>query len=199
MDESSAFVRDASFEHLIIRGFEAINIDAPKMQFDETALDRLVLINAAFDDISMLDTEVRGCDLSAARLSSGSFNRVRFTNCRMTGVDFSRSALKHVTFTGCKLDIANFRFAKLAHVTFEDCTLIETDFQVGELADVAFSASTLERVMFDQCKLRQVDARGSLLSEIHGWRHLRGLTIDNTQLITIAPELASELGLSIKD
>ena len=166
-----------------------------KMKFDEVALDRLMLINAALDGITMLDVEVRGCDLSAAVLSDGVFNRVRFSNCRKAGIDLSRAALHNVTFIGCRLDMANFRFAKLSSVTFEDCTLIEADFQVGELSDVTLSDCTIERAMFDQCKVRNVDARGSELRDVHGWRYLRGLTIDHAQLAAVAPELASDLGL----
>jgi uncharacterized protein YjbI with pentapeptide repeats len=117
----------------------------------------------------------------------------------MAGVDFSRAQIENVTFVGCRLDMANFRFAKLDGVIFEDCTLIEADFQVGDLANVTFSGCTIERAIFDQCKTRQVDARGSELREIHGWNYLRGLTIDHAQLVSIAPELAGELGITVKN
>lgn len=197
-DDPSLLKPSARFDRIILRGMEVINGVAQKMKFDEAALDRVTLINAALDGITMLDTEVRGSELSAAVMTSGVFNRVRFTNCRMAGADFSRCSLDNVTFVDCKLDMANFRFAKLNGVTFEGCTLIETDFQVGELAEVLFSSCTLERVIFDQCKIRRVDARSSTLSNIHGWRHLRGLTIDHVQLTTIAPELAGELGLTVR-
>lgn len=199
IDEPAQLKPNARFDRVILRGFDALNRAAQRMKFDESALDRLVLVNAALDSITMLDTEVRGCDVSAAVLGAGTFNRVRFTNCRMAGVDFSRAQIQNVTFVGCRLDMANFRFAKLGGVTFEDCTLIEADFQVGELANVTFSGCTIERAIFDQCKARQVDARGSELREIHGWNHLRGLTIDHAQLVGIAPELANELGIVVKN
>lgn len=197
-DNPASLAPGVQHERIILRGFEAPNKAAQKMKFDETALDRLMLTNAALDNIIMLDTEVRNCDLSAAVLGGGTLNRVRFTSCRMAGVDFSRATLQNVTFTGCKLDMANFRFVHLSGVSFEDCTFVEADFQVGELADTTFSSCTLENVIFDQCKLRNVDARSSELRTIHGWRHLRGLTIDYAQLITVAPELASELGVNVQ-
>jgi uncharacterized protein YjbI with pentapeptide repeats len=199
IEDPAVLKANADFERVILRGFEALNKAAQRMKVDESALDRLVLVNAALDEITMLDTEVRGCDFSAAVLTGGSLNRVRFTNCRMAGVDFSRAKLQNVTFVGCRLDMANFRFSKLSKVTFEDCTLIETDFQVGELTQVAFTQCTIERAIFDQCKAIQVDARGSDISEIHGWRHLRGFTLDHAQLVRVAPELASELGIDVKD
>lgn len=197
-DNPALLEREAHFERIILRGLEAPNKAAQKMKFDETALDRLMLINAALDSVTMLDTEVRGCDFSAAGLGSGSLNRVRFTNCRMAGVDFSRSTLKDITFVGCRLDMANFRFAKLKSVKFEDCTLIETDFQGGELMKAAFESCTIERAIFDQCKIIDVDARSSEIRDIRGWRYLQGLTIDHAQLATIAPELARDIGLKVQ-
>lgn len=197
-DDRTMLVPNAQFERIILRGIDASNVASQKMKFDETALDRLTLINAAFDGVTMLDTEVRGSELSAAVMTGGIFNRVRFSGCRMAGVDLSRTHLQNVTFTGCKLDMANFRFAKLDGVKFEDCTIIEADFQVGELANVDFNDCTIERAIFDQCKIRSVDARSSELREVHGWRSLRGMTIDHTQLIHIAPELASEFGLKVE-
>jgi uncharacterized protein YjbI with pentapeptide repeats len=197
-NDPTSFKREAYFERIILRGFEALNRAAQKMKFDEVALDRLVLINAALDNVTMLDVEVRGCDLSATVLASGNCNRVRFTSCRMAGADLSRTTLKNVTFVGCKLDMANFRFAKLQGVVFEDCELNEADFQMAELREVTFTNCTIERGIFTQCTISNVDARGSELRGIHGWRYLRGLVIDHTQLITIAPELARDLGLKIQ-
>ncbi len=197
-DDPLLLKRNAIFERIILRGFEASNKAAQKMKFDETALDRLMLINAALDNIRVLDSEIRGCDFSAAVMTEGYFNRVRFTNCRMAGVDLSRAGLNNVTFVGCRLDMANFRFAKLHNVAFEDCTLIETDFQGGELHEITFENCTIERAIFNQCKILNVDARSSELRDIHGWRSLRGLVIDHTQLASIAPELARDLGLRIQ-
>lgn len=197
-DDRAMLVEHAQFERIILRGLDGSNIASQKMKFDETALDRVTLINAAFDGVTMLDTEIRGSELSACIMTGGIFNRVRFSGCRMSGIDLSRASLHNVTFTGCKLDMANFRFAKLDGVKFEDCTLTETDFQVGELANVDFDDCTIERAIFDQCKIRSVDARTSELSQIHGWRYLRGMTIDHTQLVHIAPELASDFGLKVE-
>jgi uncharacterized protein YjbI with pentapeptide repeats len=116
----------------------------------------------------------------------------------MTGVDLSRSTLKDVVFKDCKLDMANFRFAKLTRVTFISCTLNETDFQAAELSEVVFEDCYLEKVEFGQSKVKQVDARTSQLYDIRGWQSLKGLIIDSTQLVMIAPQLAHELGLIIK-
>jgi uncharacterized protein YjbI with pentapeptide repeats len=169
------------------------------MIFDEVSLHKVTLINASLNEINARDVEIIGSDLSAAVCVNGNFTRAHFQNCRLSGIDFSRCKLQDVTFDGCKLDIANFRFAKLSRVSFINCSLVETDFQVGELHDVEFKDSILERVTFEQSKILRVDGRSSQFSNIRGWRYLKDLTIDQTQLITIAPELALEIGIKIQD
>lgn len=195
--DTAALIRGESYDRVIVRGIEGIALVAPKMKFDESALDRVVLINGALDEISLLDTEVRGCDLSAAVLANGSLNRVRFTHCRMAGVDLSHASLHNVTFSDCRLDMANFRFAKLHSVLFEDCTLSETDFQLAEVREVAFQNCRLERTVFTQSKVIATDLRGSHLENIRGWNSLKGATISFEQLSYVAPELAQELGLTV--
>ena len=116
----------------------------------------------------------------------------------MAGVDFSRSTLHDVVFEDCKLDMANFRFTKLKRVRFVNCMMNETDFQVAELSEVDFESCHLEKVEFAQCKIKQVDVRTSQLYDIRSWQSLKGLIIDPTQLVMIAPELANELGIVVK-
>ncbi len=117
----------------------------------------------------------------------------------MTGLDLSRSTIKDVIFEDCKLDMANFRYTKFARVRFINCTLLETDFQAAELVDVEFQTSHMEKVEFGHAKVSRVDVRSSQLFDIRGWQSLSGLIIDSTQLVSIAPQLALELGLRVQD
>lgn len=132
------------------------------------------------------------------RCQEASVLRSHFEQVRLTGTDLSRAALKDVAFVGCKLDLANFRFAKLERVKFIDCMLHETDFQGAGLTNVVFQNCQLEKVEFAQCNLKDVDARSSWLYNIRGWSSLRGLILDTSQLVTLGPELALELGLRIE-
>ena len=117
----------------------------------------------------------------------------------MTGVDLSRSTLQDVIFEDCKLDMANFRFSKLKRVKFINCTFSETDFQAAELHEVSFGSCQLGKVEFGQAKIKQVDVRTSELYDIRGWQSLKGLVIDSTQLVMVAPQLANELGIVVKE
>jgi uncharacterized protein YjbI with pentapeptide repeats len=176
-----------------------MKLQAANVSLDECVLERLLLAQAKLEKMRVSDCDFRACDLTAANCSEGSLIRVRFAGGRMTGTDLNRAVIKDVVLTDCKLDMANFRFAKFTRVRFENCILTDTDFQNAELTDVEFASCLLEKTDFNNCKISRVDARGSQLFDIRGWPSLRGLKIDTTQLMTIAPELALALGLQITD
>lgn len=188
---------EASLEQVSISHADASNKQLNNLSLDEVVFERVLLIEARLEKFSLSDGELKACDLSAARCSESSLIRVHIVGGRMTGVDFSRSTIKDVVFEDCKIDMANFRFAKLTRVQFINCQLNETDFQAAELNDVEFQASHLEKTEFGQCKIKNVDVRSSELVDIRGWQFLRGLKIDSTQLVTVAPQLALELGLKV--
>lgn len=192
-------IPEASLEQISLTGADASGLQAKSLGIDEATLEKVLLIEARLEKFSLSDGELKACDLSAARCSESSLIRVHTIGGRMTGVDFSRSTIKDVIFEDCKLDMANFRFSKLTRVQFINCHLTETDFQAAELTDVEFQISHLEKVDFGQCKIKNVDARSSDLIDIRGWQYLRGLKIDSTQLVMVAPQLAAGLGIKIED
>lgn len=188
---------EVSLERTLLSG-EGVGLRAANMHIDESVFDRALLVEAKLEKLSLSDVELKACDLSAARCSESSLIRVRFKGVRTTGTDFSRSTLKDVVFEDCKIDMVNFRFAKLTRVRFVDCTLNEADFQAAALQEISFENCHLEKVEFAQATIKQVDARTSQLYDIRGWQSLKGLVIDSTQLVTVAPQLANELGIVIE-
>ena len=188
---------EARLEQVLLTG-EGVGLRAPNANVEESALERALLIEAKLEKLGLKDVVLKACDFSAARCSESSFLRAYFKGGRMAGVDFSRSTLHDVVFEDCKLDMANFRFTKLKRVRFVNCIMNETEFQVAELSEVDFESCHLEKVEFAQCKIKQVDVRTSQLYDIRSWQSLKGLIIDPTQLVMIAPELANELGIVVK-
>jgi hypothetical protein len=61
-----------------------------------------------------------------------------------------------------------------------------------------FETSVLEKTVFDRTHCKQVDLRGSQLTELSGWGSMKGVIIDDLQLATMAPYFAHELGLILK-
>lgn len=190
---------EAKIENAILSNLDYTELKAKNASFEESVIERSHFVAAKLEKLSFMDVEAKASDFSAALCSDSSLVRVHFIGCRMIGVDFNRSVIKDVIFKDCKLDMANFRFAKLTRVRFMKCTFIDADFQAAEIREVAFDNCHLEKVEFGQCKIKQVDVRGSQLYDIKGWQSLRGLIINSTQLVTIAPQLAAELGLIIEE
>lgn len=162
-------------------------------------LEKVGLTGAHLSRATFRDVVARQTDFSTVSLDSASVVRAEFVSCRMTGVDFSQANLHDVVFRGCKLDFANFRRADLRRVHFIDCTLHETDFNNAVLTSVEFQSSVLEKTSFQQARCKMVDLRSSQLSEVRGWSSLKGATIDGLQLIAVAPYLAQELGVIVRD
>lgn len=185
-------------EGVVLSDMDATNIHVTSLEISSARLEKVILTAGQFERISARDVSLKQCDLSAAMLANGSINRAIFIGSRMTGIDFSKTNLHDVTFTSCKLDMANFRFADLRRVSFYDCTFTETDFIGATLHDVSLQGCNLERTIFNQVKCKQVDLRTSSISEVVGWKYLKGITIDNLQLVSVAPYLAHELGISVK-
>lgn len=190
---------DGDLEDVILQDIDATNCFVQSLNMISVRLDKVILTAAQLERIGARDLSAKQTDFSATHMVNGAINRAEFNNCRMTGVDFSRTALHDVTFRDCKLDMANFRFGDLRRVQFVDCTFVESDFLNATLHDVMFESCVLERTVFDQVKCKMVDLRRSQLSEISGWTSLKGAMIDTVQLMSVAPYLANELGIVVRE
>jgi uncharacterized protein YjbI with pentapeptide repeats len=197
-DGALAGFLDGDLEDVFLRDVDVTNCHIVSLELSGVKLEKTTLTSAQLERISARDISMKHCDLSAAHLENGAINRAEFINCRMTGVDFSRSTLHDALFRGCKVDMANFRFADLRRVKFVDCTFAEADFLGATLHSVAFESCRLERTILDQVKCKQLDLRTSELQEISGWKSLKGAIIDDLQLVAVAPYLANELGIIVR-
>lgn len=176
-----------------------MGVQADSVSFDETRLERAIFTDARLQRLSFRDSLLTSCDFSMVRSAHGSWHRVVIQKGRMTGWDTSASVLQDVHFKHCKLDLINMRFSKLTRVLFEDCVLTGADFSNATLVQVVFDGCQLDQAEFSQVSLEKVDMRGSELIGLRGWRFLKGAIIDDVQLQSIAPYLAAEIGLQVKE
>lgn len=112
---------------------------------------------------------------------------------------------RRVLLRGCKLDSVNFRMSKLTDVVFEDCVLRDVDFGAAKLTRARFPGSTLLNADFTRVACKDVDLRGARLGSGSvpgikaGYDALSGARIDSLQLMTLAPFLAHQLGITVAD
>lgn len=195
----AAMANDGELEDAVLRDEDGANCNIAGLELSSVAMEKMLLTGAHFSRVVARDLQAKQSDFSAAHLDNGALVRVEFSNCRMTGTDFNQASIHDVVFRGCKLDMANFRQAELRRVQFVDCTLTDTDFINARLTDVEFQSCVLEKTTFSQATCKQVDLRTSQLIDINGWRSLKGAIIDTAQLMTAAPYLAQELGITVRN
>ncbi|HYZ55915.1 MAG TPA: pentapeptide repeat-containing protein, partial [Streptosporangiaceae bacterium] len=73
------------------------------------------------------------------------------------------------------------------------------DFGGATLKRASFPGSRLTRADFSRATLEKVDLRGADLEITAGYSSLRGAVINSAQLMAIAPMLARQLGIDVKD
>ena len=168
--------------------------------FVGAAFDGGRLRKARFSDVWFEQTRLVALDIAESSLTD-----VWFTGCVFAGVQSFSSALRRVTFRGCKLDSVNFRDCTLTDVSFEDCVLRDADFGSARLTRVRFGGCTLTGTDFSRVTCKNVDLRSARLGSDDvpgikaGYDSLRGARIDTLQLMTLAPFLASHLGITVTD
>lgn len=192
-------LRDETLVTALIRNEDIGQLIASNFAAAELRLEKINAAQAKLEKTSFSDVELVSCDLTATALPDASWRRVAIKQSRGSGLQLQTSSLKDVTFSGCKLDLANFRFSMLTNVCFEDCVLDEADFYAAELHNVAFVRSSLIKTQFSGAKLKLVDFRSSDVVSILGLGSLAGAVIDSSQLAALAPLLAAQLKIAVRD
>jgi uncharacterized protein YjbI with pentapeptide repeats len=143
------------------------------------------------------DVHFDRCDLSGAVLEAASLTRVMFTGCRMSGVVLSGARLQDVYIRDCRVDLANFRMAHADFLLVEDCSLREAEFNQAVLTRSALRYCDLSSANFQDCTLTDVDLHDSTVDGLRGALSLGGASISPSQLIALAPALATAAGINV--
>jgi len=89
--------------------------------------------------------------------------------------------------------------ATLERVVFRDCRMAECDFYESSLTDVLFERCELREATFSGARMKRVEIRGCDLAGLQGVEALRGARLRWSDVLEIAPLLATALGLEIVD
>ncbi|MEO8105150.1 MAG: pentapeptide repeat-containing protein [Candidatus Saccharibacteria bacterium] len=189
---------NAQLEAVKFQNIIAESVTAKYSQLHQVVFEKCHLIEADLEATACSDAVIKDSDFSAVKIASSKITRLHAANNRMPGINLSDSELTDITFDGCNLNLANFRMSKLRRIKFTRCSLVEADFVGSELREIIFEDCELEKVNFYQVKVKNVDFSGSHINGLGGWQSLKGVTIDSLQLLSVAGELAGELGLKIK-
>ena len=182
------------FSGLSIEGAHADLSRFMECAFADVTLDGVALRKARLSDVWLRDVRLLSADLASSTWMDGTF-----IACAGAGIQAYDSSFQRVVFSECKLDSWNFRGATLRGVTFDRCLLRDTDFGGASLKQVKFPGCTLTRTDFSRVTLDRVDLRGAELDITAGYESLRGAIMNTAQLMSIAPVLAQQIGIQVKD
>ena len=199
VDAETTLLKDESLSELWFNKSDLSGVQIRSIALNESKLTSVNLAQAKLEKTAFLDVVIEGSSLVATNFTDSGWRSMQIIDSRCSGAQFQMRAIENAMFKGCKLDLANFRFAKLKNVIFRDCLISDTDFYNAELTNVHFDKCNIEKIELSGTKNKNLDLRSSQLGSIHGSGSLKGAIIDSMQLMQLAPYLAQEIGLTIKD
>ena len=161
--------------------------------------DGLDLAETRRSPLSLVDSVLRRCDLSAAIWQAVTLRQVELFDCRALGLRLSVDLAQDVYLESCRFDAATLRISRVRGlVVFDGCTF--TDAVVaGDLSAVVFTGCTFAGGEFAATAADGCDLRGSRLGEARGLLTLRGARVTTDQAVAFAPRLASEAGFTVEE
>jgi uncharacterized protein YjbI with pentapeptide repeats len=166
---------------------------------EDASVEKTNFSSIEIKSFGIKNATLTNCDMTAAKFPDASWHVTELQDSRCSGMQLDKGTFKDVVFKGCKLDLVNFRFAKLTNVIFDSCVIDEMDFYGAELKNMKFIDCAINGVVFTSSRLHNVDFTEAQIVGIKGISSLKGATINNEQLIYLAPYLASEFGIKVSE
>lgn len=149
--------------------------------------------------LTLVDTVLRRCDLTAALWDQVTLRQVELLDCRALGLRASLEMAQDVYVSGCRFDSATLRVERVRGLlVFTGCTFTEAVLG-GDLSAVVFSDCSFDGADFAASAATGCDLRGSRLDGARGLLTLRGARVTVDQTVTMAPRLALEAGFTVED
>jgi uncharacterized protein YjbI with pentapeptide repeats len=186
--------------------FEGRRFD--RASFDGADLQGSTFLECEFQSASMTDTSLRGARFLECRSSGlyapvfraprATFRDVVLEGSRLGSAELYDNGWNSVHVDGGKLDYVKLRNSRLTDVLFTGCTIEELDLDGVHATRVAFRDCRIGDLSLTGAVLQDVDLRTTELRSITHLSGLRGATIDDGQLMMLAPLLAANLGLRVE-
>lgn len=169
------------------------------VQVLQVAARRITCTGVEADAWRLVDVDARGVDVAGANLDRFSVRRAAFEESRFRALAAPKASLVDVAVERCTADGLWLRFARLQRVAFHECTLAGADFGGARLDRVTFDRCDLTGARFDDVEVVAMRFRGCTLEGVRGALSLRGASLGPADLVSLAPALAAEAGLTVTD
>ncbi len=200
-----------------ITTFTGLGLEA-NGDYDAVHFAGLDFAGQAADDAAFL-----GCHIERCALDGVSMRRARISECRLdelgaASLDAADSVWRDTLVTvrrvgallstggswtsvrvrGGRLDLVDLSGAKLTGVAFDGCVMGELDLGTVEARDLSFEGCEIELLDVTGARLLRTDLTGASIGSVRGVEGLRGATVTPEQLIGLAPLLAAQLGIKVR-
>lgn len=165
---------------------------------EQSRLEAVRLGGAELDQVIFSDTVLERSDLANLQGRGVSLLQSVLDACRLTGSSWNDGLFRDVTFTECRADLMRLRQNKLRSVAFVNCNLRQADFQWADLSHVRFDGCDLSAAQFANARMTSVLFTDCTFDGVGGVTGLKGATLPERDLISLAPSLAAELGIVIE-
>jgi uncharacterized protein YjbI with pentapeptide repeats len=182
--------------------FRDVRVDALDLESAELTLCRLDGVrtpDASLRYAHVSESAWNGWDVPILRTARASWRDLTIEGTRSGSVEAYESTWNGVHFVNCRLGFVNLRGSHLQDVAFTDCTIDELDLGQSRITRFAASGTRISHLVVEQSTLQHVDLRGAELEGLAGLSALRGATISSLQLQQLAPLLAADRGISVRD
>lgn len=190
---------EKTIKRRIWRGNDFSGSAIASCDIEESTLDAVRFGACEFEKVIVSDSRLERCDLANTRTNSVSVIQCALEGCRLTGSSWTGGFWRDVTVTDCRADLALFRHCKVRAVVFRDCNLIQSDWQWAELHHVRFERCDLSGATFANASTGSTLFADCILDGVAGVSGLKGSSVRGSDLISLGPSLARELGISLAD
>ena len=152
-----------------------------------------LVTNSEIVEVTLEDCDVVGVIAQKSRLE-----RVTITGSRLRGVTWAAGVIRGLTMDQVNGTDLSCRFSTLRVVTIRDCQLSEADFTEVEFDQVLFERCDLRGAKFDHAKVKQLRIARCSLAGASGAIDLRGASMELDDVLSLAPSLARETGITIE-
>ncbi|HEX6754965.1 MAG TPA: hypothetical protein VF109_03365 [Mycobacteriales bacterium] len=161
------------------------------------ALDGVDLAGSRRQRLTLLDSVLRRCELTAAVWQQVTVRQTELVDCRALGLRLSVDLAQDLWVSGCRFDQAVLHLERVRGlVVFSGCSFTEAELS-GDLSRVVAVDCDFAGCEFAASAAAGFDLRGSRLAGSRGLLTLRGARITLEQTLTIADRLATEAGLTL--
>ncbi len=170
-------------------------------------------------DVRMLECEVADCRMDETKLTGihvvdstwvrvaasclvaprSSWRDSSIRDSRFGLLDLSSSTLLRLTITDSKIDYLNLRGSTVREVVLTRVNLGEMSLSDASGTSLTLTDCTLQTLELHNGRLAKVDVSTSTVRRIDGLDSLRGVILNLSQVLDLAPSMAKHLGATLAE